>query len=192
MDAVFSLAGDAGRFAPWSVSAVGYHNGTRTYTFLDSASTNSSRIDSLILPNFGNYTEIVTIVMNSELLAANASRQNSAYAYFADTTAIPTDVGDGPGNIPRSFTLHQNRPNPFNPATVISFYLPASGHADLEVFNIAGQSVKVLLNGKMSAGNHSAAWDGKDKSGRLLPSGIYLYRLKMAGFSEVKRMVLLK
>jgi hypothetical protein len=105
---------------------------------------------------------------------------------------VSLDVNGGPGNLPKSFVLFQNYPNPFNPSTEISFALPRSEHATLEVFNVVGQRIRVLVDGEISAGKHTVTWDGRDASGRLSASGIYFYRLKSANFSDIKRMVFLK
>jgi hypothetical protein len=105
---------------------------------------------------------------------------------------VTTDVGDEPGNRPRSFRLSQNYPNPFNPATRIDFALPRSGHAVLEVFNVVGQKIRTLVDGELPAGAHSAVWDGRTSSGQLVGSGIYFYRLKSHDFSDIKRAVFLK
>ncbi len=105
---------------------------------------------------------------------------------------VATDVGDEPGNRPRSFKLSQNYPNPFNPTTKIDFALPRSGYATLEVFNVVGQRIRVLVDGELPAGPHSVVWDGRSSSGQVVGSGIYFYRLKSQNFSDIKRMVLLK
>ncbi|MCI0329959.1 MAG: T9SS type A sorting domain-containing protein [candidate division Zixibacteria bacterium] len=105
---------------------------------------------------------------------------------------VTTDAGDGPANRPRSFALFQNYPNPFNPATKIDFALPRSGYARLEVFNVVGQRIRVLVDGELSAGLHSVVWDGRESSGQLVGSGIYFYRLKSENLSDIKRAVFLK
>lgn len=94
-----------------------------------------------------------------------------------------------PGNdrLPSEFTLSQNYPNPFNPVTEISFSLPMASDVTLEVFNMAGQRVATLAEGRFEAGNYAFMWDGSDAA-----SGIYLYRLKAGEFVETKKMVLLK
>ncbi len=105
---------------------------------------------------------------------------------------VTTAVGDEPGNRPRSFALFQNYPNPFNPTTKIDFALPRSGHVTLEVFNVVGQRIRVLMDGDLPAGPHSIVWDGRETSGQMVGSGIYFYRLKSQNFSDIKRMVFLK
>jgi len=94
--------------------------------------------------------------------------------------------------IPTSYSLNQNSPNPFNPVTNIKFAIPASGEVKLEVYNVLGQQVRLLVNENMDAGYHEVIWDGKDTGGTQVASGIYFYRIKADNFSDTKKMVLLK
>jgi len=94
----------------------------------------------------------------------------------------PTDTGN-----PRAFVLNQNRPNPFNPNTAIEYSLPYGGHARLEIYNISGQLVDVLVEGYRTKGSHMAVFKTRNYS-----SGTYFYRFCFGGFSETKKMVLLK
>ena len=80
-----------------------------------------------------------------------------------------------------------NYPNPFNPATQIGFSLPAASHVTLVVYNIMGQQVAVLADGQYEAGDHSVTWDASAQS-----SGVYLYLLDVSGFSQTRKMLLLK
>ena len=89
--------------------------------------------------------------------------------------------------LPREFALGQNRPNPFNPVTEIGFSLPQAGQVRLDVFNIVGQRVATLVDGRLEAGEHTAVWDGSN-----VPSGVYLYRLEAGEFSATRKMVLIK
>lgn len=94
--------------------------------------------------------------------------------------------------LPRKLTLLGNHPNPFNPSTAISFTLPSSGVINLSIYNIAGQKVRELVNGPISAGSHSMVWDGLDASGKAVSSGVYLSRLKMGRQTVAGRMLLAK
>ena len=94
-------------------------------------------------------------------------------------TALPTD-----------FALGQNYPNPFNPSTIIPYQLPAAGHVRLEVFNILGQRLAMLVDAEQSAGTYTAQWDGTDAAGRAVGAGVYIYRLRSGGMTESRRMVL--
>ncbi len=91
------------------------------------------------------------------------------------------------------FALHQNRPNPFNPSTTISFTLPVECAVRLEVYDVSGRLVARLVDSeRLGAGPHDAEWNGRDASGRTAASGIYVYRL-VAGKEVISRkMVLLR
>jgi flagellar hook assembly protein FlgD len=99
---------------------------------------------------------------------------------------------NGNGLLPGTFKLYQNAPNPFNPVTEIKFDLPKAGYVSLTVFNLLGQEVVRLIETDLPAGSHSITWTGRDDSGSGVSSGIYFYRLDGAGFSDKKKMILLK
>ena len=88
---------------------------------------------------------------------------------------------------PSSVELHQNYPNPFNPATVISYDLPITSRISLKVYDLLGQKVATLFEGVREPGRYEATFDGS-----RLASGVYMYRLSVGNFVEVKKFVLLK
>ena len=88
--------------------------------------------------------------------------------------------------------LNQNYPNPFNPETAISFDMPKTANANLSVYNVKGQLVKTLLNGKADFGRNSLVWNGTDNSGANVSSGLYFYRLSTDGKTETRKMMLMK
>ncbi len=116
------------------------------------------------------------------------SRRLAAPALDSTTTTGPSVAN----TIPREFSLRQNYPNPFNPNTRIELALPQACQVTLEIFNVLGQKVRTLVNGQMSAGNHSVEWNSTDDRGRQVSSGIYLYRLTAGDYLETRKMVLLK
>jgi hypothetical protein len=85
------------------------------------------------------------------------------------------------------YALRQNYPNPFNPSTSITFDLVESGNVSLRVFNMIGQEVATLVNGNLNSGRHTVSFDATG-----LPSGLYLYRLETNGFTDQKKMLLMK
>ena len=95
-------------------------------------------------------------------------------------------------NNPTKFLLHQNYPNPFNPQTMIEYQLPQTCHVRLVVYNLLGQKIATLLDQSQQAGQFNVVWDGKDSYGRVVPSGVYFYRLETENFSEMKRMIMLE
>ena len=88
---------------------------------------------------------------------------------------------------PSAIVLHQNFPNPFNPFTAIEYSIPRAGNTRLEIFNVEGQLVDVLVDGYIIPGSHMAVWNTGNHA-----SGTYFYRLQFESFSEMKKMVLLK
>lgn len=98
-----------------------------------------------------------------------------------------TGVDDLETSLPTSFDLAQNYPNPFNPSTRINFSLPRAGHVKMQVFNILGQEVKVLVDKSMPAGNYDVEYNASEQ-----PSGIYFYRLTHSEGVQTKKMILVK
>ena len=93
---------------------------------------------------------------------------------------------------PARTALHQNHPNPFNPSTVIRYDLARPGKARLVVYDVRGALVKVLEDRDREAGRYEIGWNGDDQRGNRVASGIYFYQLVTSGFSETRKMVLLK
>jgi len=105
-----------------------------------------------------------------------------------------SDVEDWADNLntPKSFALFQNQPNPFNPETEISYYLPKACQVRLTVYNLLGQKVRTLFDGYQEAGMHTLIWEGRDEDGVQASSGIYFYRLQADDFQKTKKMILMK
>jgi len=89
--------------------------------------------------------------------------------------------------IPVEFSLSTNYPNPFNPVTTINFALPERSDVRVEVYDVLGRRVRLLVDNNLSAGTHSVRFDAG-----TLPSGMYLYRMTAGAFSKVRTMILLK
>lgn len=88
---------------------------------------------------------------------------------------------------PKTFQLHQNHPNPFNPSTIINYTIQKSGPVHLTVFDPLGRKISTIVDGYREAGLYSETFNGSN-----LPSGIYFYTLSAGGFSITKKMMLLK
>ncbi|MCI0449268.1 MAG: FG-GAP-like repeat-containing protein [Chlorobi bacterium] len=89
--------------------------------------------------------------------------------------------------IPHSFALEQNYPNPFNPVTNVKFQIPIAAFVKLIIYDITGREITTLVNEQLNAGTYQADWDASG-----YPSGVYLYKLLADGFTDVKKMMLLK
>jgi hypothetical protein len=118
------------------------------------------------------------------------------YMYREVILSNETSVGiHDSGNIttlPIEFRLEQNYPNPFNPTTNIRFFLPATSDITIDIYNLLGSKVTTLYNGMQEAGSHTVVWDGTDKFGNGVASGIYFYQLATSSFNQTRKMMLLK
>lgn len=99
----------------------------------------------------------------------------------------PTAIGAPQAEVPGQFVLKQNYPNPFNPTTTISFGLPQSETVTLSVYNLLGEEVARLVDGRIPAGSYEVTWNAEQ-----MASGIYLARLRAGSFLQTRRMVLVK
>jgi glucose/arabinose dehydrogenase len=120
------------------------------------------------------------------------------YRFRPTATAV-----DDSGNIPKSAQLAQNYPNPFgndavsratgNPATTIEYALAQNAPVELRIYNLRGQLVRTLVNREQNAGKQIMRWDGRDDAGQTLPSGTYLYQLKIGSeLAATRRLMLVK
>lgn len=103
----------------------------------------------------------------------------------------PVGIG-GRGSSPAAPVLHQNAPNPFNPSTSISFFLPARARVSLRVYDVQGRLVRTLIDAEVDGGDRSTRWDGRDERGNSLSSGVYFYQLRFEDKTLTRKMVLLK
>jgi len=141
----------------------------------------SSLVGTSIVPNMDltgiidNWVFVVT-VDDADLESASSS---------------PVGVSDVPQAVTR-VQLHSAVPNPFNPRTTIGYATPRKGHVRLSVFDLSGRLVKVLVDEAVASGQHQVIWYGKDRSGRQVPSGIYISRLEADGQVLTDRMALIR
>lgn len=108
-------------------------------------------------------------------------------ARFSLTVSSQATSAGSEENLPREFSLSQNYPNPFNPTTSIRYSLPETAEVVLDVFNIQGQRVARLVNGRQQAGEYAISFDAS-----RLASGIYIYRLKAGNQTLSRKMTLIK
>jgi hypothetical protein len=113
--------------------------------------------------------------------------------YSLNLTKIPTAIEDqSVSGIIEKYELYQNYPNPFNPSTTISYQLPKLSQVKLTIYNMLGQEVRRLVHARMPAGRYDVAWDGRDEDGKIVSSGVYLYRLQAGRVVETRQMLLLR
>jgi hypothetical protein len=116
----------------------------------------------------------------------------TGHATAPDLTDVPEEPGgsaDGAGLC----KLYQNAPNPFRASTTIRYAVAVSTSVRLEVIDLAGRRVRLLVSGdEVEAGSHVASWDGRDDAGRKLGAGLYFCRLESLGAVRSRRMVLIR
>ncbi len=136
-------------------------------------------------PQHADLQPIITDLLNWD--ASGAAAAMTAGVEAAVMSAPKDETAQG-----LTFKLEQAYPNPFAASTTIAYALPQAGPVRLAVYNAAGQLVRALADGEESAGHKSVTWDGVTVTGERAPNGVYLYRLEANGFSETKRMALLR
>ncbi len=94
--------------------------------------------------------------------------------------------------LPEEFALHPNFPNPFNPKTVISYDLSEAINVRLEIYDLMGRMINLLVNQNQNPGRHFVTWNANDFFGEKVSAGVYLYRLQVGNKSFAKKMILMK
>jgi hypothetical protein len=102
-------------------------------------------------------------------------------------TLAPTGINSVSSELPNEYSLGQNYPNPFNPSTNIAFQLPDAGNVSLKLYDILGKELMTLVDEYRAPGSYEVRLDASD-----LPGGMYFYKLTSGGFSETRKMILIK
>jgi len=131
-----------------------------------------TRDGGYIITGWSNYEDLLLVKVNNE--------------------GQITDVKEIESIIPSDFILFQNYPNPFNPVTQIKFQIAQKEYVTLTIFDLLGKEVKVLIDEEKYKGTYIINWDGKDKYGRTVSPGIYIYRFQSVSMSLCKKMVFMK
>ena len=133
----------------------------------------------------------VNVTTSHDMVAGVICGTTTSLSPFVIGAGTATGAGDSPA--PKTFVLHGNVPNPFNPITTIAYDIPAAGaDVNISVYDVAGRLVRVLVSGHRAAGTWSVQWNGEDGEGQRVASGVYFYRMRAGEFVETKKMVLLK
>ncbi len=158
-----------------------------SYNFLDpsdsSTAGNSAANVSLTMNRgikLGNWDARVWAIYNKD--SASYSMLYGRYINIIITGIVKTELP-----VPQNFILHQNYPNPFNPVTKIRFGVPENSLVKIAVYDALGKSIETLVNENLSSGSYEVQFDGSK-----FAAGVYYCRLTSAGFSDVKKLILLK
>lgn len=121
----------------------------------------------------------------------------STGARYVTTDVVTVDIdltqtGIEEGELPLALALRQNYPNPFRSGTIIAFGLPAPSGVKLDIYNVAGRRVTTVFDGTLSAGWHTASWDGRDSNGNEVSAGMYFYRVESGSNNVARKMILVR
>ena len=93
---------------------------------------------------------------------------------------------------PKDYKLYDNFPNPFNPSTKIAFELPKASHVRLVIYDVVGREVARIADGDYPAGYTELTWNGINRNGEQVSSGVYSYRISTDNWSAIKKMLMLR
>lgn len=127
--------------------------------------------------------------VRSQNVAGEFSARSPVSTFTVAGSAV--DVETEP-EVPGTFALHANYPNPFNPTTRILFDVPASQQVTITVYDVLGRTVQTLVNDVLASGRHEISWNGRDAAGQTVASGVYVYQMKAGNFVQARTMLLLK
>jgi len=167
----------------------------KTWTVLD---TYSGASFGWIYPRFdlsayADSTVILRFVVHSEDCYGNGWEVDNGWYIDDVAIEIVTGVNDNfTHNEIKSFSLHQNHPNPFNPETTILYELPRASQVEVTIFNLLGEKVRTFAFQQQQAGQHRIQWDSRDDNGKPVPSGVYFYRLLAGDFVQTRKMILMQ
>lgn len=188
---VFTLTGNR-----LSLRVGGGQDPTRLYVALYTADDGVRRVQAT-----GQNTDAmrdviwdVTAFSGQRVFIEIADQSNGPWGHINVDEIIEYNEGATDAPAPRVLlSLHQNVPNPFNPSTRIRVDIPAAARGRLVVFDVRGRKVREIYQGGFAAGSQDLVWDGRHDDGTPAASGLYLYRLDLAGQAPLTRsMVLLK
>lgn len=135
-------------------------------------------------PDSGDYN----LAANSPCRGRGKNRENIG-ALGVGCNFIP---GPEYPDLPLSYELYQNFPNPFNQNTTLWYALPENTHVTITIYNIRGQLINTVVDRPVDEGYNSIIWNGNDDSGRPISTGIYIYQIIAGDFIQTRKMVLLK
>jgi hypothetical protein len=144
-----------------------------------------------------------TMAFSSQNRICSAAGQPMVASAFSVSYGVKSGFWHGPASritavapavpsLPAVFELYPAYPNPFNPSGTIVLEIPGPCRVTLTVYDLLGRKVRELLDENRPAGRFTLHWDGSDKDGIRLPSGLYIYRMEADGFAASRSMVLVR
>ncbi len=162
-----------------------YFGSTTDYSFKNMVDVGN--VTNFTVPVESIYDTIALTAYDSNADGVNDQLEGHESWFTMAESENTTVVDDNRIGVPAEFGLGQNYPNPFNPQTTIAYQLPGSGFVNISVYSISGQLVKTLVNDNKNAGYHSVVWNAGS-----IGSGVYFYRIATAGYTKVRKCLILK
>ncbi|UCG51805.1 MAG: T9SS type A sorting domain-containing protein, partial [Candidatus Latescibacterota bacterium] len=134
---------------------------------------------------FDSWSDGLSGTENPDTLVVNCDTMVTA-TFTEDPTGIRETI------LPKRLELFQNRPNPFNPTTVIEFALDRETRVVLSIYDVTGKELRRLVDRRLPVGFHKEVWDGRDRRGNKVATGVYFYRLHTSHRTLTRKAVLLK
>lgn len=142
--------------------------------------------DALIISSVGQVF-IGTMEGNNAQINSGFLVNSSFKNYITSTESKSNHISS-----PIRYDLSQNYPNPFNPVTTIGYSVSKNSKVGIFIYNVLGQLVKTLVNKNKDAGYYTVNWNGTDKKGKSVGSGVYIYKMETDNFTKTKKLILLK
>ena len=165
------------------------------YAVIDADRNSADQVVITGSHNWSNSAETAnnenTLIIHSHRIANLYFQEFKARYIEAGGTDIISDVANYTNTAPAAFALLQNFPNPFNPATKITFSIPKASYVILTIYNLLGQQVQTLVNSNLNSGTYTVNFNTSSANGGL-SSGIYFYRMQAGSFVDTKKLILLK
>ncbi|MGA2668957.1 MAG: T9SS type A sorting domain-containing protein [Ignavibacteria bacterium] len=193
-----------------SIMSVYSKNGNMLAYYMESQSGNNTFIKSFMSDGSGNLGWGGVILVPSSYLSPklrlnttiNSSgmsmlawqdNRNDGGGIYAQNINLDGSFGNTlgitgiSGTAPKEFSLSQNFPNPFNPSTEIKFDIAKLSNVKLNIYNVLGEKIALLVDQNLPAGSYSVNWDASE-----MPSGVYFYKIYAGDFSATKKLILIK
>jgi hypothetical protein len=160
--------------------------GTVVYAEVDSAVTAGVYQHVFCFDLGPSYAGTVEMILDPDDALVESAEANNAVLQAVDCLGVSTPAARAGWHLARAV------PNPFNPRTRISFSIAEAGRVRLKIYDVSGRLVRILVDETMGAGEHAVIWNGEDRSGSRVSSGVYYYRLESSSFVATERMTLLR
>ncbi len=158
--------------------------------------------DSVLVPSlaagagdtvqFNSFTPASAGPLTCQFISALAGDEKPANDTAVVNVVVMLGVGETKPALPNHFGITAVTPNPFSTTTSIEFQLPVTSVVSLRTYDVSGNLVKTLVNGRTEAGVKTAVWDGRDNSGRPVPKGVYFVRMDTPEYSATQKLILIR